>query len=102
MNTFVIDSLKLENMISFIRDVKKSGIPIIMVASPQYGTINSDAFYPIKALCGEFDVPFIDFYTDKDFVYNKDFFYDPAHLNDIGAKKYTRKLIAQLKTAYFN
>lgn len=98
VETPTTDSLKLQYMHDFIMDVSERGIPLILVASPKYGAVGSLDFEPIKEICDDYQVPFVDFYTDSVFMANKEWFKDREHLNDTGARIYTNKMVHVLRS----
>jgi hypothetical protein len=48
-------------------------------------------------LCKKFSVPFIDFYADTEFQLHKEWFKEPMHLNEIGAREFSKKLSLKIK-----
>lgn len=97
----VIDSLKLQYMCEFIKDVSEKDIPLMIVVSPKYGAVDSYDFEPIKELCDAYHVPFVDFYADQEFMTHKEWFKEPMHLNDEGARRFTDRLVKEIKLKYF-
>ena len=95
-----IDSLKLDYMRLFIKDVSAQGVSLIIVVSPKYGAIDSRDFQPIKDICKEFDVPFLDYYSDAAFMSQKELFKEPMHLNEEGAKIFTEHLIKEITNCF--
>lgn len=96
----VIDSLKLHYMQGFIKDVSEKGIPLMIVLSPKYGAVDSHDFEPIKKTCKEYQVPFVDYYANPEFMNHREWFKEPMHLNDTGARIYTSKLVSVLKSKH--
>ena len=92
-----IDSLKISYMIKYINDVTEKNIPLLVVVSPKYGVVDSKDFQPIKDICEFYNVPFLDNYTDSEFVIHKELFKEPMHLNDSGANEYTKKMISYIE-----
>lgn len=93
----VIDSLKLQYMSGFIKDVSEKGIPLMIVVSPKYGAVESQSFEPIKKICCTYHVPFVDYYADQVFMTHKEWFKEPMHLNDEGAHIFTNKIISIIR-----
>ena len=93
----VIDSVKFEYIRKFIGDVTERNIPLLVVASPKYGTSNSDNLQPIKDLCVCYGVPFLDYQADDVFMRHKEWFKEPMHLNDKGAKVFSRTIVSSIK-----
>ena len=94
---FVIDSVKLGYMRKFIGDVTERDIPLLVVASPKYGASNSDNLQPVKDLCAFYGVHFLDYQADDDFIMHKEWFKEPMHLNDEGARVYSRAILSDIK-----
>lgn len=92
----VVDSLKINYIKKFIIDVKSSGAALIMVASPKYGEKTSECFDIVKEICKENNVPFWDYYTDERFQ-KLEYFKEPMHLNEEGAKAFSEEIINRLK-----
>lgn len=88
----IIDSVKLDYVQRFITDVVYKDISLMVVASPKYGTINSNNLQPIKDICDKYNVPFIDYYADSIFMAHKEWFKEPMHLNDEGARVFTERI----------
>lgn len=92
-----VDSVKLaylEKLISFVSRKTK----LIICASPRYGyTECGNAFTPIEHLCKKYNVPFINHYTDEDYIYNHTLYLDATHFNNKGAEKWTRELVREIK-----
>lgn len=82
------DTLKLDMMEEFIAAMSKSDTRLIMVASPKYGAVSSEVFSPVKALCEQYGVEFWDYYCAPEFQ-KMEYFKEPVHLNDAGARAFT-------------
>lgn len=95
----MVDSLKIYYFEQFIHKLQRNHIPLIVSASPRYGT-SPDNHYndPIKSLCQKYNVPFIDYYSDSRFTNTPQYFHDSNHLNDAGADEFTRLFVKQIKT----
>lgn len=94
----IIDSLKLQYMRDFIKDISENNIPLMIVVSPKYGAVDSRDFVPIKEICNAYHVPFVDFYADQEFLSHKEWFKEPMHLNDEGAMVFSQQLISYIET----
>lgn len=88
-----IDTLKLNYMHKFVDDVTARNIPLVLVYSPKYGADNSFKLQPIKDLCEFYNVPFVDYFADSEFMSHKEWFKEPMHLNDAGARMFTLRLV---------
>ena len=89
------DSLKLSYLRKMILESKDT--KIIFAMSPVYAGYDTTILRPIKQICAEYDIPFLDFSNDSIFLYNNDFFCDGWHLNSKGADEYTKFFVKRLK-----
>lgn len=70
---------------------------LFFIVSPYFFESKDTTIYtPIKQLCSQYDIPFIE-YDNKQFIRNKDLFSDSSHLNDKGATKYSQIIAQQIK-----
>lgn len=95
-----IDSLKLWYFEKFIKDTKDKGISLVCVLSPRYNHFSSIRYEPISKLCQKYDIPFLDYYYEKDISTNRDLFRDASHLNDKGARAFTQIMIRDVTKEY--
>lgn len=96
-NDYVVDSLKLYYLEKLIKECKGK-THLIFTASPRWKyTYYGNAFDPIIQLCHKYNVPFLNFYCDKRFINNPDYYQDATHFNKNGATAYTKMLCSQLK-----
>ena len=93
-----VDSLKYRYFNDFIDASKDKGIKLIVVISPEYQTSVSADFKPIRDICKFNNIPLFDYFDDPLFQ-DKDMFKDHCHLNSYGAKKFTEKLVGDLKNS---
>lgn len=91
-----IDPFKLSYINKFILLVQSKGIPLVVVASPKFGQNNSDDIRPVKEICSERGIPLWDYYSDPVFQNHKEWFREPMHLNDKGARIYSRFLSPEI------
>ena len=89
----VLDSFKLRYMDRLLVLAKKKQVPIIVVASPKYGSGSSSGLQPVVGICKHNDVEFIDFYADSVFMRHKEWFKEPMHLNKKGAMAFSEKIL---------
>ena len=85
--------LCFENMLLL---VKSKNVPIMVVASPKYGEKSSKDLQPVIDLCAKYQVPFLDYYADEEFMRHKEWFNEPMHLNAEGARVFSEKLICDI------
>jgi hypothetical protein len=96
-STVHIDVFKLNYVEKLLLLAKVNNVPIVVVASPKYGKTSSIELQPVIDLCKKFSVPFIDFYADTEFQLHKEWFKEPMHLNEIGAREFSKKLSLKIK-----
>ena len=89
------DSIKLKMMEEFISRMSQSETKLIVVASPKYGATSSKVFTPIKELCNLYNIEFWDYYNNPDFQ-KMEYFKESMHLNDNGAKVFTKCIAEKL------
>ncbi len=92
----VQDTMKLHLMEEFIARMSQSETKLIMVASPKYGATSSEVFAPVKELCEKYGVEFWDYYTAPEFQ-KMEYFRESMHLNDKGARKFSKTIANDLK-----
>lgn len=88
-----IDDFKLDYVEKMLILSKSKDIHMVMVASPKYGKTSSIELQPVIDLCGRYNIPFVDFYADPEFMQHKEWFKEPMHLNEIGARWFTKQMI---------
>lgn len=92
---------KEEYLIKLIDFCSEAGVTLLLFNSPDY------SFYPsppvwlnrLKTICQEKTVPFYDYSHDSLFMAHKEWFNEPFHLNDNGAKEYTTIIVNDIKDA---
>ncbi len=93
-----VDSLKMGYIESLIKDCQSRKITLIFSISPRYkGELFASQHPEVKALCERYNVPFVDYYADKDISNDKKMFKDQTHMNHDGADAFTLKLVDFLK-----
>lgn len=94
-----VDSLKMAYLQKFVTLAKDSNVPIVFTVSPKwFSETRQDYYAPIKELCTEEKVPFLNYCYDLVFRSQQDNWADPTHLNDKGAKLYSQKIIKDIKS----
>ena len=97
-NNLVPDPLKLSYVRKFIEKSKEEGIQLIFCSSPLYGKAPESTYNdPIKNICSESNIPFLDFSEDEEIIGDFRYFSDAVHLNEKGSILFTRKLVSALK-----
>lgn len=95
------DSLKLHYFEEFIRLALSRDIFMICCVSPSYKSEPDDSKYnPIKLLCSQYGIPFLYNEAEPSIAFDKSFFQDRTHMNDLGARKYTNFMISSILSNY--
>lgn len=90
-----VDSIKLEFIGKLIEESK--GVELIFVASPMWYETNETDYKPIRDICEQKGISFIDFSDADKYVHQNNWFKDGTHLNARGADEFTVDLINQIK-----
>lgn len=91
------DAFKLEYVEKLLLLAQSKNVPIAVVASPKYGQENADDVQPVIDLCVKHNIPFIDFYANEEFMQHKDWFVEPMHLNEVGAREFSKQMIKEIE-----
>ena len=91
----IIDPIKLEYMIKFIDEQKDCRL--FFVVSPIWYGMDTLQLQPVKEMCRERGIPFIDFSNNPKYVHHDEYFKNGNHMNARGADEFTRDLVANLK-----
>lgn len=95
---YVIDSLKLDYVDRFLREVKKDGVPIVMTISPVYCDAEGAEMYSEAVrLCKKYDIQLIDYRHYDPISTNPEYFVDGVHLNEKGANLYSSLIAKDIK-----
>jgi hypothetical protein len=108
LNSYVVkvDTPTLHLFEHFLNECKTRNINVMMVYSPEY--IDGQKFVKnrseimklYKKISSDYKVPFYDYSSDT-LCFNKKYFYNSEHLNKLGSKKFTEKIIQQVKNSFF-
>ena len=95
---YEIDAPKMAYLEKLFGDIKRKGIPIICVLTPNYqGNLNLYNYKEGLQLCEKYDIPVVNHIYYEGISQNAQYFYDISHLNDKGAKYYTYILCGEIK-----
>lgn len=94
-DNYEFDPIKLKFIGKFI-DLTK-GSKLVFVVSPLWYGMDPNKVAPIREICQERDIPFIDFSNNLKYVHNNEYFKDGTHLNALGADEFTKDLIIELR-----
>lgn len=91
------DPVKKECMSRMIKLCEQKGIKLIFAYSPSFGGVRPSCDKVMKQFVDENHLILVDHYADPDLCMNKDYFYDSSHMNDTGAREYTKKIVNEIK-----
>lgn len=83
-----VDSLKLDYITKLI--VLCRGPQLVFVVSPMWYQQDSAAVEPIRKLCSQYQIPFLDYSHSPKYVHHDEYFKDGSHLNAKGADEFSR------------
>ena len=96
---YEVDSLKLKYVEKFIDLAQKHNVKIAFSVSPSYyASLMADFNNPIKSICQKRDVPFVDSFFDNEICLNKKYWSDPFHMNDSGARTFSKKMVGKIRS----
>ena len=90
-----IEERKLVYLQKFIDDCKDNNIELVMCYSPYYGQPIPKSIRMIEELAEKNGVKFFNYGDDVRFQ-KPEFFQDASHLNDTGAKEYSKEIVRRL------
>ncbi len=95
------DEVKLHYLGMLLKETKEAGTEMVIVVSPSWkgGTRLPEAFAPVRALAEKYGAPFYE-YINSPMCDNPDYFEDSSHLNDKGARQFTKEIVSLIKKAY--
>lgn len=88
-----IDAFKLDYVEKLLALAKSKDVPIIVVASPKYGMASSFELQPVMDICRKNQIVFEDYYAAPEFMLHKEWFNEPMHLNETGAREFSKRII---------
>ncbi len=91
------DKVKLHYLDLLIAECLEKGTKFVLVASPLYGHQQDvdDIFKPVNEIAKKYDVPFYNYY-DSEYSQQAVLFKDSHHLNDDGAKAFTKEITSRI------
>ena len=92
---YVFDELKIcyiNKMIAESGDAR-----LFFVVSPSWYGMDTLQFDPVKMICQEKGITFVDFSNDPKYVHRDDYFKDGMHMNDKGADEFTKDLVEVIR-----
>ena len=89
------DKLKLEYINKYIQEVGAEHI--VFVVSPSWYGMDTLQFKPVKEICEQQHIAFIDYSNSPKYVHHDEFFKDGNHMNAKGADEFTKDLVNSLR-----
>jgi hypothetical protein len=90
------DPFKLQYLQKLVSLCKTKNVPLVFISSPKYEATDSEIIQPAKDIAMKNGVPYWDYYSDSRFVTHKEWFKDPMHLNEEGARVYSQLIAGVL------
>ena len=84
-----VDSMKLKYVQKFIDLCHENDIRLVFMVSPMYTTIDNNHYDVLKSIAMQNEIPFLDYHTEGLFHNHPEYFKDPSHLWDKGARLYS-------------
>ena len=91
-----IEERKLVYLQKFIDDCKHNNIELVMCYSPYYNQATPASICLIQEIAEKNDIMFLNYCDEVNFQ-KPEYFQDASHLNDTGAKEYSKKITRKLK-----
>lgn len=92
-----VDSLKLKYVQKFINLCHENEIKLVFMVSPMYTKINDDYYDVLKTIATLNEIPFLDYHKEGLYHDHPEYFKDPFHLWDRGARLYSSVFASDLK-----
>ena len=92
-----VDSLKKEFVQRFISLCKQHNVKLIFTIAPMYTKVDPTHYDVLKYLAKRNQIQFLDYHTVGLFHDHPEYFRDPAHLWDKGARIYSSRFASDLK-----
>lgn len=92
-----VDSLKLKYVQKFIHLCHENEIKLVFMVSPMYTEIDDDYYDVLKGIATQNEIPFLDYHKEGLYHDHPDYFKDPSHLWDRGARLYSSVFASDLK-----
>lgn len=73
------------------------GIEVVMVVSPCWNGMDTTVLKPVREMCRERNIPFLDFSNDPKYLHKSAYFADGAHLNARGAEVFSREVVSHIR-----
>lgn len=99
----ILDKNKLSALSDLIKYCKTANINLVFIQSPMYACVsNSKSTEFVEKMTNGENVIFWNYINDHEFLSKPEYFQDQYHLNDKGAKYFSRQVISKLKNINSN
>lgn len=98
-----LDQNMIEAFKRFAANAKRKNAKLVYVISPsvKYRDISSNrSLKEIKIIANLYNIPYIDFWNHSAFIHHNELFNDTNHLNDKGAKLFSKMVSAEIKKEF--
>jgi len=96
-----ISSINVDFFLDIINKCKNKGVGLVIAFPPRYEKFNykeSEEFKILLNITNEHNIPFIhELYLAPEFIKDSTLFLDVSHVNDIGAKMFTRMFCEKIR-----
>ncbi len=97
IENFVIDSNLLITLEHFIQIIQRKNIKLIFVVSPSLKKMPQSTFIPMNKISQKYNIPVLNHLKDQRFIKDIKLFKDEEHLNDNGAKLFSKIISSEMK-----
>lgn len=94
--SLIVDRRCYEALLRFKMDCQRNGIRLIAFNSPKLLNFTEKSVI-LRDMMAELGIEYKDYTNDPYFMAHKEYFWDYVHLNNEGAKAYTKRIINDLK-----
>lgn len=98
---YPIDDFKTQILKDLMLKCQESEIRLVFIYSPTYNLVERNTYHMVlDEICEENGIEYLDFSNAPDILMNPGFFFDRTHLNDDGARYFTRIVSTELKRLF--
>lgn len=94
---FIINETCKHYLDRIVQECKEKNIRLVLTSSPSLITVKGNFLPTIKAYCQEKSVDFLEWNGDTTYAHHPELFYDRTHLNEVGARAFTRDFLGKIK-----
>lgn len=95
---FTFDETCKHYLDRIVLECKEKGIRLLLTSSPSLVVSESNFLPEIEAYCKSHSVDFLSWNGDSNYTNHPELFYDRTHLNEDGARIFTRDFLRKIKT----